>query len=125
MGKLHANINNTFEYLDEHFQIIENGKEKIDINYLLSSIEMWIDNTEELFDRIKKNHRCSIESTVFYGLVTMINDELKHKNSYCNNVHIKKWFAKYGVDYKEALSPLVTQYKKEREEAIAENAKSK
>ena len=125
MAKLHTNINRTFDYLDEHFQYTKNGELTIDINYVLSSIETWIDNTQWLIDKVTKDRRSSIEATVFYGFVDMVNNELKHENMYCDNSHIKKWFLKYGMDYKTALSPLVAQYKEERERAIAERKTNK
>ena len=113
-----ADILKTFEYLDGHFQTRENGKLTINKCYLLDSITMWVDNTESLITAITKDRHRKVESVVFEGLIDLCNNELKHSGNMATNYHIKKWFEKYGLDYKEELKPLVDAYKEEREESL-------
>lgn len=115
-----GNINRTFQYLDDHFQINQNGVNAIDEDYLKNLIELTIDNTERLYFAVTKDRRHSIEGIVFSGMIEMCNMELNFSGYQANGQHIKKWFEKYDKDYKTVLAPLVKKYKEERESAIAE-----
>lgn len=118
MKKLTANITVTHNYLDSHFQTIENGHVIINTEYLLDSIKIVIDNTENLINRVTADRRTKIHSIVFSGLLELCNMELKYDGHIATSYHIKEWFNKYGVDYKEILDPLVEEYTEEREEAL-------
>lgn len=118
MKNLRENIDATINYLDGHFQTIENGVLAINEDYLRDSIELVIDNTERLISAVKANRRTKVEALVWGALIELCDMELKHDGFRASSYHLKKWFAKYGKDYKVVLAPLVETYRKEREEAL-------
>lgn len=118
MKNLKESINATINYLDGHFQTIENGALTINEEYLRDSIEIVIDNTKHLIDAVTANRRSKVEAIVWGGLLELCDMELKHDGFRASGYHLKRWFAKYGKDYKVVLAPLVEAYKAEREEAL-------
>ena len=118
MRNLRENIEATINYLDSHFQTIENGALTINEEYLRDSIELVVDNTQHLINAVTANRRSKVEALVWDGLLELCDLELKHDGFRASSYHLKKWFAKYGKDYKVVLAPLVEAYKREREEAL-------
>lgn len=114
---LKERINKTHEYLDGHFVTSEGN---LDLGYLLDSIRFWVDNTEELINAVSENRRRPIRGIVWAGLIGLCDQELKFDGYKASSYHLKKWFEKYGLDYKVAIAPLVSQYEEERENAIKE-----
>lgn len=114
---LKERINKTHEYLDGHFATSEGN---VDLGYLLDSVRCWIDNTEHLINAVSENRRKPIPGIVWSGLLELCDQELKYDGYKASSYHLKKWFEKYGLDYKEVLQPLVEQYTEEREIAIKE-----
>ena len=119
MMNLRESIQATHDYLDGHFQTTENGNLTINIPYFLDSVGLAIDNTKWINEAILRDRRTKIEGLVFAGIIELCNMELKHDGFKASNYHIKKWFEKYGLDYKEVLAPLVKENKEYREEQIA------
>lgn len=118
MKKLTANIIETENYLDSHFQTIENGQFTINVEYLLDAIKIVIDNTEYLINKVTSDRRTKIHSIVFSGILELCNIELKHSEHIATSYHIKDWFKGYGMNYKEILKPLIEEYTEERKEAL-------
>lgn len=118
MKTLHENIMKTHEYLDSHFQTSSNGTLTINIDYLLDSIKITLDNTRYLIEAVTANRCTKIESLVYSAILELCDMELKFDGFKSSSYHIKKWFEKYNLDYKEVLKPLIEAYKEEREEAL-------
>lgn len=120
--------------MDSHF--LDTSNYTLNKNYLLHSLEIYIDNTERLINDICYNNRRKIHSVVWQGLQDFIMNHItysvlypmlgQHKKNYIvSSEQIKKYFAEYGYNYKDILSDLIEQYETERKERQEERKKEK
>ena len=105
---------------------VENGK--IIEDYLVDSIDIWLFNTRKLYDEIKNKSRKSY-SIAYEAMLdlfqTNANDNLYPKKIRVTSEMVKRWFSKYGADFKEILKPVVAKIDEDREELINESSTSK
>lgn len=111
------NMNVTINYLNGHF---EDYNGNVDLEYLNESIEMVIDNTKWIHEKLVSNRRSPIHSIVWCGLTELCNMELNSEGYKCSSAHLKKWLASHNLDYKTCFTGLIEQLTKEREERLSE-----
>ena len=117
MMKLRTNQSATMNYLNGHF---EDYNGKVDLEYLNESIEMVIDNTKWIHEKLVSNRRSSIHSVVWCGLMELCDMELRNEGYKCSGAHLKKWLTSHNLDYKTCFTGLIEQLAKEREERLSE-----
>lgn len=100
---------------------VENGK--IIEDYLIDSIDIWLFNTEKLYNEIKNRRRKSY-SIAYEAMLDLfqsnVNDYLEKGSVRVTSDMVKRWFNKYGVDFKQLLVPIVEKIDEEREEMFTE-----
>lgn len=101
---------------------VENGK--IIENYLVDNIDIWLFNTRKLYDEIKNKRRKSY-SIAYEAMLdlfqTNADDNLYPKKVRVTSDMVKRWFSKYGVDFKQVLVPIVEKIDEAREEMFTES----
>ena len=115
-----TNMNVTINVLNGKF---EDYNGNVDIDYMCGEIENYVTNcctTEYLYHKLIDNRRSPIHSIAWSGLIECVNEELKSDNLQCTSTQLKKWFALHGLDYKEALKPVIAKLSEEREEMLSE-----
>ena len=101
---------------------------KVDIDYFLGEIKNYVINcsqTEYLYHQLIADRRVPVHSIVWKALKECVNMELKWDGLQCTSKHLKKWFQDHGLEYKEALKPLINELSQEREEMITEKEEMK
>lgn len=111
------NMNVTMNYLNGHF---EDYNGNVDLEYLNESIEMVIDNTKWIHEKLVSNRRSPIHSVVWCGLMELCDMELNSEGYKCSSAHLKKWLASHNLDYKTCFTGLIEQLTEEREEMLSE-----
>jgi hypothetical protein len=100
---------------------VENGK--IIEDYLVDSIDIWLFNTQKLYNEIKNKRRKSY-SIAYEAMLdlfqTNANDNLYPKKVIVTSEMVKRWFSKCGADFKEILKPIVEKIDEYREESLKE-----
>lgn len=117
MTKLRTNQSATMNYLNRHF---EDYNDNVNLEYLNDSIEMVIDNTKWIYEKLVSNRRSPIHSVVWCGLMELCDRELRNEGYKCSSAHLKKWLASHGLDYKTCFNGLIERLTEEREEMLSE-----
>lgn len=112
MMKLRTNQSATMNYLNGHF---EDYNGNVNLEYLNDSIEMVINNTEWIREKLVSNRRSPVHSVVWCGLM-----ELNSEGYKCSGAHLKKWLASHNLDYKTCFTGLIERLTEEREEMLLE-----
>ena len=84
--KLRTNQSATINYLNGYF---EDYNGNVDLEYLNDSIEMVINNTEWIREKLISNRRSPIHSIVWCGLMELCNMELKNEGYKCSRACLK------------------------------------
>ena len=119
MMKLRTNQSATMNYLNGYF---EDYNGNVDLEYLNDSIEMVINNTEWIHEKLLSNRRSPVHSVVWCGLMELCDMELNSKGYKCSSAHLKKWLTSHNLDYKTCFTGLIEQLTEEREERLSERA---
>lgn len=117
MMKLRTNQSATMNYLNGHF---EDYNSNVNLEYLNDSIEMIIDNTQWIREKLVSNRRSPIHSIVWCGLMELCDMELRDEGYKCSSAHLKKWLASHNLDYKTCFNGLIERLTEEREEMLSE-----
>lgn len=108
--------------LDELY--VENGQ--IIENYLADNVDMWLFNTQKLYNQLKNNRRKSY-SIVYEAMLDLfqsnVNDNLYPKKVRITSEMVQSWFRKHNADFKAILKPVVDKVEEERQEMFSENLK--
>lgn len=103
---------------------VEDGK--IIEDYLVDNIDLFLFNTRKFYDEIKNKRRksYSVAYEAMLGLFqTNVNDYVDSGTIRVTSDMVKRWFNKYGVDFKQLLIPVIEKIDEEREELTNENLK--
>ena len=99
---------------------------KIYEDYLVDSVDMWLFNTESLYNELKNKRRKSY-SIVYEALLSLfqsnVNDNLYPKKVRITSEMVQSWFRKNNVDFKVVLKPVVDKVEEERQEFTTESIK--
>lgn len=99
---------------------------KIYEDYLVDSVDMWLFNTESLYNELKNKRRKSY-SIVYEALLSLfqsnVNDNLYPKKVRITSEMVQSWFRKHNADFKVVLKPVVDKVEEERQEMFSENLK--
>lgn len=98
---------------------------KAELVYISDAVDMWLFNTEKLYKEIFNNRR-KATSIAYEALIDLFQDTV---DGYDVKVRVtsemvKQWFKRVGLDYKEALKPVVDKIEEERAEAKADKKES-
>lgn len=98
---------------------------KAELVYISDAVDMWLFNTEKLYKEIFNNRR-KATSIAYEALIDLFQDTV---DGYDVKVRVtsemvKQWFKRAGLDYKEALKPVVDKIEEERAEAKADKKES-
>ena len=115
--KLRTNQSATINYLNGHF---EDYNGNVDLEYLNDSIEMVINNTEWIREKLLNNRRSPVHSVVWCGLMELCDMELNSEGYKCSRACLKKWLTSHNLDYKTCFIGLIEQLTEEREEMLSE-----
>lgn len=101
--------------LDELY--VENGQ--IIENYLADNVDLWLFNTQKLYNELKNNRRKSY-SIVYEAMLDLfqsnVNDNLYPKKVRVTSEMVQRWFKKHNADFKAILKPVVDKVEEERQE---------
>ena len=105
---------------------VDNGK--IIEDYLVDNIDLFLFNTHELYNEIKNKRRKSY-SIAYEAMLELfqinVDDYLDGNKVRVTSDMIKRWFSKYGVDFKQLLVPIIEKIDKKRADIFGENIKLK
>lgn len=119
-----TDINRTFAVLNDSFLVNGNGGAgHINTDFLNMNIQLWIDNTRVLKERIRAAGASEkrIRSVVWEGFTDLVNDMLYRENEkrfYCASYQLKKWLNQYGAGYAE-IAETINYYLEENAEEAA------
>ena len=107
-----------YKALDDAFK---DDAGKAELVYISDAVDMWLFNTEKLYKEIFNNRR-KATSIAYEALIDLFQDTV---DGYDVKVRVtsemvKQWFKRAGLDYKEALKPVVDKIEEERAEAKAD-----
>ena len=111
-----------YKALDDAFK---DDAGKAELVYISDAVDMWLFNTEKLYKEIFNNRR-KATSIAYEALIDLFQDTV---DGYDVKVRVtsemvKQWFKRAGLDYKEALKPVVDKIEEERAEAKANKKES-
>lgn len=111
-----------YKVLDQAFK---DDAGKAELVYISDAVDMWLFNTEKLYDEIWNNRR-KATSIAYEALIDLFQDTV---DGYDVKVRVtsemvKQWFKKNGLSYIEALKPVVDKIEEERAERKAEKKES-
>lgn len=90
---------------------------KIITNYLTDNVDLYLFNTEKLYNEIKNKRRKSY-SIAYEAMLELfqinVDDYLDGNKIRVTSDMIKRWFTKYNVDFKDILKPIVEKIDEER-----------
>ena len=105
---------------------VDTDTNKIYEDYLADSVDMWLFNTESLYNELKNKRRKSY-SIVYEALLSLfqsnVNDNLYPKKVRVTSEMVQSWFRKHNADFKVVLKPVVDKVEEERQEMFSENLK--
>ena len=98
---------------------------KAELVYISDAVDMWLFNTEKLYKEIFNNRR-KATSIAYEALIDLFQDTVDGYDAKVRvtSEMVKQWFKRVGLDYKEALKPVVDKIEEEREEAKADKKES-
>lgn len=92
---------------------------KIYEDYLADNVDIWLFNTESLYNELKNKRRKSY-SIVYEALLSLfqsnVNDNLYPKKVRITSEMVQSWFRKHNADFKAVLKPVVDKVEEERQE---------
>ena len=97
---------------------------KIYEDYLADNVDIWLFNTESLYNELKNKRRKSY-SIVYEALLSLfqsnVNDNLYPKKVRITSEMVQSWFRKHNADFKAILKPVVDKVEEERQEFTTES----
>lgn len=92
---------------------------KIYEDYLADNVDIWLFNTESLYNELKNKRRKSY-SIVYEAMLDLfqsnVNDNLYPKKVRVTSEMVQRWFKKHNADFKAILKPVVDKVEEERQE---------